>query len=65
MAEVPRISPDEARRHATAGTALLVCAYEDEAKCGSMRLEGAVSLRELEARQDSLPREQELILYWA
>ena len=33
MADVERIGVDEARRHVAAGQAMLVCAYDDEAKC--------------------------------
>jgi hypothetical protein len=63
MAEVRRIGPEEARRRAASGQALLVCAYENEAKCSRMKLEGAITLKELEARLDSIPTERELIFY--
>jgi rhodanese-related sulfurtransferase len=65
MSDVPRISVEEARRKAMAGEALLVCAYADEAKCATMKLEGAISLPALEARQATLPKDRELIFYCA
>lgn len=65
MAEVPRISAEDARQKVQDGQAILVCAYDDEAKCSSMRLEGAVSLAEFRRMQTSLPRDREIILYCA
>jgi hypothetical protein len=38
MADVERISAEEARQEARSGRALLVCAYADESKCGPIRL---------------------------
>jgi hypothetical protein len=63
--DVPRIDVEEARRKVESGRALLVCAYEDEAKCHSIRLAGGLTLSELQARLPSLPRDQELIFYCA
>ena len=63
MAE--RIEVDVARRRASAGEALLVCAYPDETKCDRMRLEGAISLTQLQARAAELPKDRELIFYCA
>ena len=64
MAEVERVSVEEARAAARAGRAKLVCAYDD-ARCSRIRLEGATTLRELERQAASLPRSQELIFYCA
>jgi len=63
MSDVPRIDVQDARRRVAEGKALLVCAYADEAKCGRMRLDGSITLSELEARLPSLPRDQEIIFY--
>jgi hypothetical protein len=60
---VERIDPEEARREVTAGRALLVCAYEDESKCNRMRIEGAMTLHELQHRTGSLPKDRALIFY--
>jgi hypothetical protein len=65
MAEVERISAGEARQKVQSGRAQLVCAYDDEAKCSSIRLEGAITMGELRPMLPVLPREQEIILYCA
>ena len=65
MAEVERISAEEARQNVQSGQAQLVCAYDDEAKCGSMRLEGAITLSELRGMLPSMPKDREIILYCA
>ena len=65
MAEVQRLSAEEARRTVQSGPAMLVCAYEDEAKCASMRLEGAISWGELRQMLPSLPKDRDIILYCA
>jgi len=65
MAEAERIRPDEAHEKVESGEAVLVCAYEDEQKCRSMRLEGSISLKELEERLGSVPKEREIIFYCA
>ena len=64
MPDVARISVEDAHRRAAEG-ALLVCGYEDEAKCQRIRLEGAVTFGDLQRRLDSLPPDQEIILYCA
>ena len=65
MPEVERIDAAAARRKVQSGQALLVCAYEDEAKCASMTLEGAVSFGEFRQMLDTLPKDREVILYCA
>jgi hypothetical protein len=61
----PRIDVEQAYRDVQGGDALLVCAYDDEAKCEQIRLAGALTLHELEARLPSLPASKEIILYCA
>ena len=61
--EIERISAQDARRKAERGQAILVCAYDDEAKCSSMMLEDAISLAGLKARQSNLQPDRELIFY--
>lgn len=63
MAEVERVSVQEARRELADGRAVLVCAYDDEQKCGQMLAQGAITLAQLQARVSSLPKEQALIFY--
>jgi hypothetical protein len=65
MAEIERISVEEARRRTQAGQALLVCAYDDEEKCRKLGLEGAIPLSGLRARVSTLPKDKELIFYCA
>jgi hypothetical protein len=65
MAEVERISAEEARPKVQSGEAVLVCAYDDEAKCGSMKLEGAMTLGEFRRVMPSLAKDREIILYCA
>ena len=59
-----RIDPMQARSHVKGG-ALLVCAYDDDAKCRKMLLDGAITLKELQAREKDLPRDQEIDFYCA
>lgn len=65
MADVERIGVEEARRRIAAGRAILVCAYEDEAKCDRIRLEGAMSLTEFKRRAAMLPEGRDIIFYCA
>ena len=64
-ASVERVGAGEARRRVAEGRAVLVCAYEDEEKCRRLKLEGAHTLRELEAGMATLPRSQEIVFYCA
>lgn len=61
MADIERISPEQA--HGKAKQALLVCAYEDEAKYRMFNLEGSISLAAFQSRMASLPKTQEIIFY--
>jgi len=65
MAEVQRISVQEARRKATSNQALLVCAYDDEAKYSKVNLGGSISFAAFQSRLSSLPKNQEIIFYCA
>jgi rhodanese-related sulfurtransferase len=65
MTEAKRITPAEARRKVQGGSALLVCAYESEELWKKMRLEGAISLGELQSRLPSSDKGQEIIFYCA
>ena len=63
-AAIERVSVEEARSRAQAGSAILVCAYNDQ-KCEGKMLEGALTRREFEEKLLSLPEEQEIIIYCA
>jgi len=63
MAEPKHISPEEVHQKLKAGKALLVCAYEDEAKFKMMPLQGAISFNEFKSKLPSLTKDQEIIFY--
>lgn len=65
MFEPARVSPEETRQKVVSGSALLVCAYNNEEKFKKLQLEGAISLNELADRLPSLPRNKEIIFYCA
>ena len=63
MADSQRISPQQAHTKAKSNQALLVCAYEDEAKCRMFDLEGSISFASFKSRAQSLPKSLEIIFY--
>ena len=65
MVEPIRVSPQAVREKVTAGSALLVCAYDDEEKFRRNHLEGAISLSEFNSRLASLAKDQEIVFYCA
>jgi hypothetical protein len=65
MADIPRVSAEEARSRVSRFEALLVCAYEDLSSYQSKQLEGAISIQEFRTRAPSLDREREIIFYCA
>lgn len=65
MDEVPRITPEEISPKLRSGEALLVCAYDDEAKFQRLRIEGSISLEEFKSLQPTLPQDREIVFYCA
>ncbi len=65
MTEPVRIPVEEARQKVTSGSALLVCAYDDDEKFKNNHLQGAISLGEFKIRLSALSAEQEMIFYCA
>jgi len=63
MAEPKRITPEEVHQKLKAGKALLVCAYDDEAKFKKMHLQEAISFNEFKSRLPSLQKDQEIVFY--
>lgn len=61
---VTRIDAQQAHAELESG-ALLVCAYDDPAKCAKYHLGGAVSLEDLHHQEASPIRDQEIIFYCA
>jgi hypothetical protein len=65
MDEPKRVTHEEVYQKLKSGTALLVCAYEDDAKFKMMQLQGAMSLKEFKSRLPSLAKDQEVVFYCA
>ena len=65
MEDIERISVEEAHRKVEANQALLVCAYEDEAKCRMLNLDGSISLISFQKKAASLPKSEEIIFFCA
>lgn len=65
MAETERISPEEVNKKLKAGSALLVCAYDDEEKFRTLHLEGALSFNQFKSKLPSLSKDQEIVFYCA
>jgi hypothetical protein len=63
MADMERISAQQAHTKAKSNQALLACAYEDEAKCRMLNLDGSISFTSFKSRVNSLPKSQEIIFY--
>jgi hypothetical protein len=63
MANIERISVQQANAKTKANQALLVCAYEDDAKYQRLKLDGSISFASLQSRAASLPKTQEIIFY--
>ena len=63
MEGIVRVSPREAYEKVKAGQALLVCAYESDARFEKFHLEGAISFNDFKARFKDLPVMQEVIFY--
>ena len=61
----PKIDAQQVQDRLSSGDALLVCAYEDEQKCRSMRFGGALTLQEFERRKPTLDRSGDILLYCA
>jgi hypothetical protein len=63
MADIERINAQQAHTKIESNQALLVCAYEDEAKCRMLNLDGSISFASFKSRVESLPKSQEIIFY--
>jgi hypothetical protein len=63
MAAVERVSAEEARAAVTSGRGLLVCAYDNEAKCQANYIAEAISLQKLREIEGTIPKDREIIFY--
>ena len=59
------IDPTQAREKVEAGSATLVCAYEDDEKCSKVLLDGSITMRALKAGIGKRQKDEELIFYCA
>jgi hypothetical protein len=65
MTEPERITADKVYGKLKEGPTLLVCAYDDEAKFGTVHLEGAISFNAFTSKLPSLSKDQEIVFYCA
>lgn len=63
MTKPRSIDPTQARHKVQSGEATLVCAYQDEAKCRRLLLDGAITLGRLRASLEQHSKDDELIFY--
>src|SRR5258708_23962211 len=63
MADIKRITVQQAYAKTKANQALLVCAYEDEAKSRMLNLDGSIPVATLQSRAAPPPKTQEIIFY--
>jgi len=65
MTQPLRISAEETRQRVSEGSALLVCAYDDNEKFKNNHLQGAISLSEFKSKLPSISKDQDVIFYCA
>ena len=63
MSEPKRVTAEEVYDKLNSGKALLVCAYEDEAKFKKLQLGGAISLSAFQSKLPSLSKDHEIVFY--
>lgn len=63
MSDIERVSPESVREKVQSGSALLVCAYNDDEKYGRMHLDGAIALSELSSGISGIAKDKEIIFY--
>jgi hypothetical protein len=65
MDEVPRVTPEEIHPKLRSGAALLVCAYDTDARFRQVHLAGAISLEGFKSLRPTLSRDREIVFYCA
>ena len=65
MSQPVRISAEDTRQRVSSGSALLVCAYDDDEKFKNNHLQGAIALSEFKSKLPSISQDQEVIFYCA
>jgi hypothetical protein len=63
MSEIERVPPRTVREKVRSGNALFVCAYDDDAKYGRMRLDGSIPLSRFKSMISGIAKEREIIFY--
>lgn len=63
MSAPKRVSAQHVHDQLQSGNALLVCAYESDAKFQQTALEGAIAFSEFQRRKASLSRDMEIVFY--
>jgi rhodanese-related sulfurtransferase len=61
--EVPRISIQQALAAAESDEGIVICAYDDQQKCEDMRVKNGWTLKELQQKQNDLPKDTRLVFY--
>ena len=65
IADVQRVDVSTARKETSEGKAVLVCGYEDDAKCRKARLAGSIPFAQFATMAASLPKNKAIIFYCA
>jgi hypothetical protein len=66
MTEAPRVSPQYVRnRMQTGADMIVVCAYDDPAKCSKIKIQGSIDYLQLESRLGAVPKDKEIVFYCA
>jgi len=64
ISEANRVSPSWVRERLQGpDPSLLVCAYDDEERCRSIRIPGSITLRELNEQLPSFDRDKTIVFY--
>ncbi len=65
MSEVSRLSAEQVRKGVLAGTTVLVCAYDDDAKFEKFKLEGAIPLSDFKVNVEEYQKDMQIVFYCA
>ena len=65
MSDLIRVSVETVRGKVASGSALLVCAYENEEEFKEFHLDGAISLSEFNSQLSSIEKDREVFFYCA
>jgi len=60
-----RVSAQEVREKTHSGDAMLVCAYDDDAKCKEFNLEDSMTLTKFKSASEEMDKSKEVFFYCA